>query len=129
MFESREVEAFFRLQFYVSASSDVGYTTGEGWYDCNATARIMVFPPIIERKVNDTLATYRFDRWLPYTDERSLVLTVVVDGPIEVQALWQKSTREAKQNLSAYITEVSVSFLIFTIVMVLSRRQPQFINK
>jgi len=119
--ERCQIEAFFRLQYYVSASSEVGYITGEGWYDQNATAMIAIFPPMIQNLVNSTLVTHRFDTWSLDTKERNVALTLVIRRPIEIQALWSKVAPEEKLDFTMYILEVLVSLTILVISLVLSR--------
>jgi len=119
--ESCQIEAFFRLQYYVSAFSEVGHIVGEGWYDQNATATIVVSPPIVQDLVNGTLVTYRFDRWFLDTKERSMALTLVVRGPTEVQARWLKVAPEGKEVLTVYVIEVFVSLSVLIISLVFAR--------
>jgi len=119
--ESCQIEAFFRLQYYVSASSEVGYITGEGWYDQNATAMIAIFPPMVQNLMNGTLVTHRFDGWSLDTKERNVILTLVVRRPTEVQARWSKVAAEEKPDFTMYILEVLVSLTILIISLVLAR--------
>lgn len=119
--ESCQIEAFFRLQYYVSASSEGGHIAGEGWYDQDATAMIAISPPTIQNLVNGTLVTCRFDGWSIDAKERNVVLTLVVRRPTEVQARWLKVAPEEKPNLTAYVLEVLVSLTILVISLAFAR--------
>jgi len=119
--ESCQIEAFFRLQYYVSVSSEGGHITGEGWYDQDATAMIAISPPVIQNMVNGTLVTRRFDGWSIDAKERNVVLTLVVRRHTEVQARWLKVAPEEKPNLTVYILEVLVSLTILVISLAFAR--------
>ena len=121
--ETCQIEAFFRLQYYVSASSEVGHVAGEGWYDQNATATITVFPPMMLDHVNETLAIYKFNGWSLDPKERSVALALAVTKPTEAQARWLKVTYEEKEDFAMYASEVLASLSLFVVSVAFSRRK------
>lgn len=119
--QSLQVEALFRLQYYISASSEVGHVAGGGWYDQNATATITVSPPMIRDRVNGTLVIHRFNGWSLDPRDRNVVLTMVVTKPTEVEARWLKVTHGEKEDITVYALEVFASFLLLVVSMAFAR--------
>lgn len=120
--EVSQIEAFFRPQYYVSVSSEFGYLAGEGWYDHNTTATIMVSPSIVQDRVGETLIIRKFERWSFDADGRNVALTVGVTGPLEVKAHWVSISSEEEIS-PFYFVEVLLSFLLLAISMVLARKR------
>jgi len=116
-----QIEAFFKLQYHVSASSEFGQVTGSGWYDCNATATILVFPGMIQERGGDVLTFRRFDKWSPEDYGRDIALTVNVRAPLEVKAEWMKVTFEEPVS-APYLIEVFLSFLLLIASIIFTRR-------
>jgi len=120
--ESYQIEAFFRLQYYISASSEFGYVAGEGWYDQNATATVTISPPMIQDRVDGTLVIHKFDRWSLDAKGWSVALAVMVTEPMEVRACWLKVTYE-EVDISAYALEVFASFSLLVVSMAFARKK------
>jgi hypothetical protein len=115
-----QIEAFFRLQYYVSASSEFGQVIGSGWYDCNTTATIMVSPPIIRDRDGNVLTFQRFDKWFPEDYGREVAIAANVRTPLEVKAQWIRVTFE-EPILTSYLIEVFASFLLLIASIVSTR--------
>ena len=116
-----QIEAFFRLQYYVSISSEFGQVTGSGWYDSNTTTTIMVSPPIIRERDSNVPAFQRFDKWSPEEYGREVAMAAYVRTPLEVKAQWIRVTFE-EPVLTSYLIEVFASFLLLIASIVCMRR-------
>ena len=119
--DSLQIEAFFRVQYRVNVSSELGSVIGDGWYDQNSTATIMLYPPMIRDRVDGILTVHRFNEWSLGAETRNTTLTLSVTMPMEIQAVWSKDTYD-EVDIKPYIPEFFVSFLILVISVAFARK-------
>ena len=116
---SSTVAAVYRVEYYVSVTSPYGETLGSGWYKEGSRATVSVQPTAVGFGIKQI-----FDRW---EDEEgnfvsnSPTLTIVVDRPIELRAVWRTDYTELV--LLVMIAGVGVALAIFA--KKLSRRPPR----
>jgi len=73
--------------------------------------------------VNGTLVIHRFNGWSLDPKERSVILTLVVTKPTEVQARWLKVTYEEKEDVTVYALEVFASLLLLVVSVAFAGRK------
>ncbi len=78
-------EAKWKRQFYVNATSSLGFVNGSGWYDQGAYARIVVYPTTKGLLVLDV-----FEKWTGDIESSNSSLTIKVDSPKVLVAKWKK---------------------------------------
>ncbi len=122
LFESIQVEALFRFQYYVSGSSEYGHLTGDGWYDQNATAVVMVSPPLLQERVGEALVFHRFDKWSIGADSKETPLTIRITGPLEVKAYWVSESYREEAPAFLFV-EILLSFLLLVFSIILTRKK------
>jgi hypothetical protein len=81
----KAVEATWRTEHFVSVVSEVPGVQGEGWYADGSTARLEAPGSVLRG-----LTLYLFVRWRGDVDTAQNPLTVPVDGPVRVQAEWNR---------------------------------------
>ena len=123
---SLQVEAYFRTQYYISASSEFGRVVGGGWHDQNASATITVSPPMIQDRTDSRMIIYKFAGWSPGDASGNMTLTVAIAGPLELQARWLRIVYgEEDVTMRALEFFASLSFLVLSIVLAKTRgREP-----
>lgn len=108
------VTAQWLHQYYVSASSQYGQTSGSGWYDEGATATVIVNSPIPAGYGSQ----YMFQKWAGTMDVASNTAEVRVDRPMTFVAIWQLDQTQLYVTLGAVgvilaTTAVAVVVAIF----------------
>jgi len=93
----------YQTQYYVDVISESGNPTGSGWFDANSTTNISVTTPqgIGVQKV--------FDRWEGDNASTSPTLSILVDSPKTLTAVWHDD-----------YTQVYIAVLIIVAVLVLA---------
>lgn len=81
----KEFEAKWKRQFYVNATSPLGFVNGSGWYDQGSYAKIVVYPT-----TNGFLVLDVFEKWTGDIESSNSTLTIKVDGPKVLVAKWKK---------------------------------------
>ena len=81
------LRALFKVQNYLTISSDFGKVKGEGWYDGGQIAQIS----ISQNKIidSDNLRQHIFDGWSDGNDKKSIKTTITVDSPMTINANWK----------------------------------------
>ncbi|RLF12915.1 MAG: hypothetical protein DRJ62_01390 [Thermoprotei archaeon] len=98
-----EVQASYRRQYLLSVDSDYGVVEGAGWYDEGATAHLHA-----PREVDvDVLHKAVFEGWSGDVSSKSCDVTLVMDSPKTVKALWSVTLKlEALAGVVACIAVV-----------------------
>jgi len=93
----------YRTQYYLDVISEFGNPTGSGWFDANSTANISVTTPqgLGVQKV--------FDRWEGDQVSTSPTLSILVDSPKTLTAVWYDD-----------YTQVYIAVLIIAAVLALA---------
>ncbi|MBO3801796.1 MAG: zinc-dependent metalloprotease family protein [Thermoproteota archaeon] len=97
----KEFEAVWKKQFYVNATSPLGFVNGSGWYDQGSYAKIVVYPTS-----EGLLILNIFEKWSGDIESSNSSLTVRIDGPKVLIARWKK-------DYSRVIILVSFLLLLF----------------
>ena len=110
-----ELEAVYKVQYYLEVISEYGYTTGGGWYDKGAEAVVKVQPTI------GFLIEHHFVEWI--IDEgtpneyrtANKTLVIVMNAPHKVKALWRTSYNYTQIIILILVTVASLTaaFLIY----------------
>ncbi|MGA2972766.1 MAG: hypothetical protein ABSE39_09125 [Candidatus Bathyarchaeia archaeon] len=122
---SRQVElsnnsaliALYSKQYFVGADSDYGTTEGSGWYDVNATATVIVSPPMISQP------PAIFTHWVGDSNESSLRILLTVDSPKVVSANWSLLNTSSPADLSE-VGWLALSIFLFCVLLALNLRWP-----
>jgi len=77
------VTANWKKQYHLTVNSPFGNPQGEGWYDMDSTASYSVSSP------DGFLVIHRFKHWVDDSTSSSNNLTILVDAPKTVTAIWE----------------------------------------
>jgi len=77
------VTASWKKEYHLTVNSPFGNPQGEGWYDPDSTASYSVSSP------DGFLVVHRFTHWVDDSTSSSNNLTMLMDGPKTVTAVWE----------------------------------------
>jgi len=83
MDESKNVTASWKTQYYLKVNSNIGDPKGEGWYDGDSEATVSVTSP------TGFLIQQFFEGWSGDSTAKSSLITLRMDSPKTVTALWR----------------------------------------
>ncbi len=109
--------AFYRIQYYVNATSPYGNVKGSGWYDQNSTTTLSVQPPMIEQ------AEVIFTHWAGDSSDDHPRALLFVNSPKRAEAIWNSLSDTGKTNDLGAVVWFAVSLLIFAILMIWNLKQ------
>lgn len=78
------LQASWKVQYFVAASTSVASVDGSGWYDKGSTATIKVSPT-----TTGFLILQVFNGWAEGVPNQGGVSTFVVNGPVSLHATWR----------------------------------------
>jgi rhamnogalacturonyl hydrolase YesR len=112
---SRNLEARWRTQYFVTASTPYSTVEGEGWYSEGVFAEVR----LAETEVGGPLVRYVFDGWEGLKPEDRVlgsgVASVYVDGPRVLRAVWRADYSRAYALAFILMAGVvAVGFLVFS---------------
>ncbi len=80
LFSDTKLEMVYRIQFFLSVSSEYGEPAGGGWYDENTTAWFGVSPEIRLRDFGIVEEKLSFDKWAGDSTEQTSVGSILMTG-------------------------------------------------
>jgi hypothetical protein len=110
--EDHSLEAFYRIQCYVSTLTEFGKAAGEGWYDYNSAATITISPIVIQDRINERSVIHRFDGWSLSKQNRTASLSIAVTEPLKIEARWATITLEQEKTVVDSTGPLMASFLL-----------------
>jgi len=120
------VLAVYRKQYYLNITSLLGETSGEGWYDENATATFRVISPVVYGNT-----TNLFIGWSGDSNDSSPSSSLRMNSPKNVEASWNniKSSRGSVkilrlQTLFVASLAILISSATFALIAFRRRRGP-----
>jgi len=81
----KEFKARWKRQFFVNATSPIGFVNGSGWYDQGSYAKVVVYPTKKGLLILDI-----FEKWTGDIESNNSTIIVKVDGPKVLIARWKK---------------------------------------
>jgi len=107
------IDAMYRVQYYVAVTSQIGVTSGSGWYDANSTLEPSLYPGTI------THPSFIFDFW---TDGNGTFQTgdpIHVHSPLVIQAIWSQN-ENLIQIENTTVAWVLTSGLLLSLMLILN---------
>jgi hypothetical protein len=114
--DNTTVIAYYRMQYFVNATSPYGNLTGGGWYDENSTATVLVEPPMVSE--NGVL----FSRWTGDANGSSPQVLLLVNSPKTIRVQWETVENANESNALFVLLNLIVSALIFVTFLLLNLR-------
>jgi len=114
LIKSASITAMYRVEYLVTAESEYGEVSGSGWYEEGSQAIIKVYPSSVGFGVEQV-----FERWEGENGElvsRDPVVTVTVDRPIKLRAVW-------RTYYSGMIVPLLAAVTVAVTVILLNRRR------
>ncbi|MHA2069040.1 MAG: InlB B-repeat-containing protein, partial [Candidatus Thorarchaeota archaeon] len=102
--------ASYVTQYYLTVNSELGETTGEGWYDENRKASFSVNPP------EGDLIGQVFAGWTGDSSSTQLTSTIAMDSPKEVTATWTTN-----YTIPVLIAAIIIVIIIIVLMLLRSR--------
>lgn len=87
------IAAIYRTEYYLTIRSDVGKTSGEGWYEKDTQASFGVTPETytISSWFGWASDEYRFSQWSGDSESKDFATSIAMDGPKTVTAQYARS--------------------------------------
>ena len=114
---SATLVAYYRMQYFVNATSSFGQVEGSGWYDENSTATILLQPPMISE--TDVL----FSHWTGDSNDTNPRTLLFVNSPKTIQAGWSSIGRLNESNYFDMSAMMLPSVTLFVILLILNLKR------
>jgi hypothetical protein len=109
--------AYYRMQYFVNATTSYGTLEGGGWYDENSTATVLVEPPIVNG--NGEL----FLHWTGDVIDSSPEVLLLVNSPKTIQAQWEPVQNAHEPNAPYVPVNLLASVLIFVTLLIMNLKR------
>jgi len=114
---SATLVAYYRMQYFVNATSSLGQVEGSGWYDENSTATILLHPPMMSE------TGVLFSHWTGDSDDTDPRILLFVNSPKTIQAGWGAIGRLNESNYFDVLIMMLPSEILFAILLILNLKR------